>query len=303
MSISRNSSPKSPSQLLPYPSRLKKSKANEKLLILAVSCAIEGFEFTFVQCLGKGTTKPKRILKVSAQKFPSIVVPMVGNITDLLGELYYLYVDDASKTGGITREEASHINQMLVTDDLLFKETKKDKKPADVVIAKGSHFVVATQSGSGRNVVIDYVVNAVKEDKAKKYKLEKDLITIPDTVFGLRPYTEDGPSDSWKDPLELPEMQQIRAWPPFRKSVGPLSISNIGFKYADGKVTLMLDAEIRLGPIGLAMLGAGITLRDSTPSQTTSSSPSKVSLQNSTNRPWRSPGYSESQATRIVAGR
>jgi len=43
---------------------------------------------------------------------------MVGNITDLLGELYYLYVDDASKTGGITREEASHINQMLVTDDL-----------------------------------------------------------------------------------------------------------------------------------------------------------------------------------------
>jgi len=220
MSISRNSSPKSPSQLLPYPSRLKKSKANEKLLILAVSCAIEGFEFTFVQCLGKGTTKPKRILKVSAQKFPSIVVPMVGNITDLLGELYYLYVDDASKTGGITREEASHINQMLVTDDLLFKETKKDKKPADVVIAKGSHFVVATQSGSGRNVVIDYVVNAVKEDKAKKYKLEKDLITILDTVFGLRPYTEDGPSDSWKDPLELPEMQQMTT--PSDSSMAPL---------------------------------------------------------------------------------
>jgi hypothetical protein len=42
------------------------------------------------------------------------------------------------------------------------------------------------------------------------------------------------------------------------KSVGPLSVSNIGLQYKDKKLFIVLDATLALGPISLSLLGFGI---------------------------------------------
>ncbi|KAJ8123655.1 hypothetical protein ONZ43_g447 [Nemania bipapillata] len=239
--------------------KIEKAKEDKNLLIFTVSCAIEGFGFTFVQYCKKGAEKSKRILKVSINKFPSIAIPMAGNITDLFGEMYYMYVDDASTSGGITLEEVRHINATLATNDILFKKTKSVTEETDVVVVKGSHFVIATTSDSTRNVVIDYVFNAVEKRQTLSQRSSSDYssgdtIDIGDHVGDIR--RDPQPQSKAIQKIESSDSSMA----PFRKSIGPLSISNIGFKYADGEITLMLDAEIRLGPIGLAMLGAGITL-------------------------------------------
>ena len=44
------------------------------------------------------------------------------------------------------------------------------------------------------------------------------------------------------------------------KTVGPLSLSNIGLQYKDSKITIVLDATLALGPIGLDLLGFGLGL-------------------------------------------
>jgi hypothetical protein len=42
------------------------------------------------------------------------------------------------------------------------------------------------------------------------------------------------------------------------KTVGPLSLSNIGLQYKDSKLFIVLDATLALGPISLSLLGFGI---------------------------------------------
>ncbi|KAI1817183.1 hypothetical protein GGS20DRAFT_592644 [Poronia punctata] len=261
---------------------MEKDKEAGNLVLFSVSCAVDAFEFTFVQCRHKDAKSPKRVLKASINKFPSIVVPMVGDITNMLGELYYMYVDDTSATGGLTREEAQHIDSILVTDDLPFKDTKKEgeKKPTDVVIVKGSHFVVATKKGEDKNIIIDYVFSAEKKKKKKKNQSEEEAKSLVRHSHGRRKHQYDyagfqGHELGAKEAKQKSKKSDSNM-APFRKSVGPLSISNIGFKYADGAITLMLDAAIQLGPIGLAMLGAGISL--DLRNLTLDSLPSKVKL-------------------------
>jgi hypothetical protein len=42
------------------------------------------------------------------------------------------------------------------------------------------------------------------------------------------------------------------------KVIGPLSISNIGLQYKNGKLFIVLDAAVSLGPISLGLLGLGL---------------------------------------------
>ena len=45
------------------------------------------------------------------------------------------------------------------------------------------------------------------------------------------------------------------------KTIGPLSLSNIGLQYKDLTIIITLDASLTLGPIGVELLGFGLGLR------------------------------------------
>ena len=285
---------------------LEKDKAAGSMLILALTCVFGAFELSFAQCREKDASSSKRVLKASVAKFPSIVVPMLGDIADMLGEMYYLWVDDPSPSQGLTRQEVQHINAALARggDGLPFKETKKannsgEMNPDDIVLASGSHFVLVTKTDTGeRMVVIDYVFNAsktkppptpqsspsgggqsdlVREDLSQGH-LGPSLIYLGGgsgpPVRGSRGPGGLGSRSLLPPPPPLLPLMELKSsekdggdsessdsvMAPYRKSFGALSISNIGFRYANGVATLLVDAAIGLGPVGLALLGAGVGL-------------------------------------------
>ena len=45
------------------------------------------------------------------------------------------------------------------------------------------------------------------------------------------------------------------------KTIGPLSVSNIGLQYKDSNIIIILDATLTLGPIGLSLLGFGLGVK------------------------------------------
>ena len=45
------------------------------------------------------------------------------------------------------------------------------------------------------------------------------------------------------------------------KKTGPLSVTNIGLKYEGGKLYLVFDASLSLGPISLSLLGFGLGIK------------------------------------------
>lgn len=212
-------------------------------LFFSASVHIGILEFTFAQFRDAGweaSVAPKRVFKVSVMELPAVDVPLVGNLTQPFDEMFYLWVQDNSgkndsgKPPGITRAEFVLINAQLKGDQLAFKETVDPKKqaPSDVVIGVGSHFVLILKGEKGElNVVIDYLFNAPSKDK------EFELMETGD---------ESPPSDS--------------ALAPYKKSIGPLTISNIGFHYKDRTLSVLVDAGFLLGPVGFTLMGFSLNI-------------------------------------------
>ena len=44
----------------------------------------------------------------------------------------------------------------------------------------------------------------------------------------------------------------------YNKTIGPLSVSNVGIQFKSGKLFVILDATVALGPIALSLLGFGL---------------------------------------------
>ncbi|KAA8903423.1 hypothetical protein FN846DRAFT_954000 [Sphaerosporella brunnea] len=211
-------------------------------LFYSVSVAIKPLKATFVQYRDVSwgpRVPPKRAFKVSVTELPAVDVPLVGNLTQPFDEMYYLWVQDGAqqastkKLPGLAASEVVAVNAALGTlDQLLFKETRKEgaRKDTDVVIAAGSHFVLVLHDKDTRSVIIDY---AFGQDK--KGSKTRALAAGGDAG---------GPGDS--------------AMQPYKKSLGPVSIANIGFKYAGDRLSILLDAAFVLGPIGFTLLAFSI---------------------------------------------
>lgn len=216
----------------------------EGALFFSASVHVGPLEFTFAQFRDAGwaaTVEPKRVFKVSVKELPEVDVPLVGNLTQPFDEMFYLWVQDKSgkngpgKPPGITRDEYTAINGQLKDDKLAFKETfdPKQQTAADVVIGAGSHFVLILKGEKGElNVIIDYLFSA--PSKANQLEL---------VAAGA---DASPPSDS--------------SLAPYKKSIGPLSISNIGFHYKDGTLSILVDASFLLGPVGFTLMGFSLDI-------------------------------------------
>ncbi|KAK5996411.1 hypothetical protein PT974_01745 [Cladobotryum mycophilum] len=243
---------------------------------------IADLHITFAQLHSSdwGATAPsKRLIEVAVNKFPDVKidVPLIGTLEQPIDELYFLWVQDpsqtsqAANTAGLSRKDLTQLNTSL-KDPILVKDKidPKQQKPTDLLLAAGCHFAAIIHSSTGeRSCLLDY--NFMRPKAAAASQNPKALPSSepksgePKAGEGEKTTTSSDPKSDEGDDDSGPSAQA-----PFKKTVGPLSISNLGLKYKDKKLALMFDATFEMGPIGFELIGfsleAEFTTLDALPS-------------------------------------
>lgn len=204
-----------------------------------------------------GAVPSKRMVKVTLMSFPSVDVPLVGNLTQPFDEMYYLWIQDVTgqnktKTPGLTRNDIRELNTCL-SDQLVPTDKFKQKDDNDVLMAAGSHFAVNIKNSSGvKTCLLDYVFmqpSGTPTPTVGRQAPEDDSAQIEEKSNTTAVAGKDDSKDSGAS-----------AHAPFKKKAGPLSISNIGLKYLEKKLQIMFDATFELGPLGFSLIGLSINL-------------------------------------------
>ncbi|KAK6503379.1 hypothetical protein TWF481_008399 [Arthrobotrys musiformis] len=197
--------------------------------------------------------KPKRIIKAAITDIPTIDVGIIGKLPQPFDQLFFLWTSDPgaeltkatdNKPRGLLKSEFEIIDSVedqAATEKLFFKKIKPDLdyKPDDVVISSGSHiFIVMKKPGGESTVLLDYAFKKSGADEKPKA-----------LTFGNDPGANDG---------EAPAGDNKGSKAPLKKSIGPLSIENIGLIYKNGELGVTFDATFLMGPIGLSLLGFGV---------------------------------------------
>lgn len=252
--------------------------------------SFEGFSFQAFQYKAAPTEaapKPvaQRAFRIAVAAIPKVAIELIGELPQPFDEMVFLYVQRLKGEKaplGLTYDDVEKMNEALPDDQKLkYKVTKKqpaqpdpsesntavkpnegdasgrEYQPTDVVIPAGLHFMLLRNDPQkGKSVALDYLFGGGKKKNPKSSTSEAE--------------TED------TEPEPEPKTDQAAAKAPYEKKVGPLTVNNLGLQYSLGEkpsLSLLLDASIVLGPIGVGLLGFKITLvfqRDtSDPSKTT----------------------------------
>jgi len=219
----------------------KKKNKNDNYLVFQAKFNLgKSLSFSFVQLRQTGkeeTISTKRVLKIKAADFPKIKIDLIGELPQVFDEMAFQWVDDKGK--GLTRKEVDFLNTVLDSkDQIKFKEPNQEgtKKPEDLVIEKGLHFLISlfVNGGPASNVVLDHRFGSTKKKDPKS--------TISSST--------DTPND---DNKAAGSGETTMA--PMSKKIGPLSISNVGLQFDKGILYVVLDATFELGPIEFSLLG------------------------------------------------
>ena len=112
--------------------------------------------------------------------------------------------------------------------------------------------------------VLDYKFGAPKMQSAKEYSTKEDSENEDSES------ENEGSESENEDPENA--VAAAKSDPPadssagiskaaVHKTIGPLSVSNIGLQFKDSYITIILDATLTLGPIGLSLLGFGLGVK------------------------------------------
>ncbi|KAI0536511.1 hypothetical protein GGR58DRAFT_528184 [Xylaria digitata] len=241
---------------------LEVSKQENSFLFVS-QLSIANVHIDFAQIHGtdwSAKTPSKRLFRVGIDGFPNrqIDLPLIGTLTQPLDELYFLWVQDTGpvapgKMTGLTRSDRDALNSGLQDPILVKDKIKPDKQtPKDLLVAAGCHFSVIVRSSSGERLcLLDYEFmkpsSSVSSSNSKGLKLKQSAAR------------EEGGDDG-----------SPTAQAPYKKTAGPLSISNVGLKYKDKQLAIMFDATFQLGPLGFSLVGFSLgfsftTLNDALP--------------------------------------
>ncbi|KAM3513554.1 hypothetical protein MY11210_002841 [Beauveria gryllotalpidicola] len=234
--------------------KLAAAKSQDYGVVFSLLCTDGAFSFMFAQHSAKainGQTKPKRVLKLAFKPFPTVPIPLVGQLAQPFEEIAYVWVQDSgsqdsTNTSGLTPDEISQINQALGSEVLLYKN-KPGAASTDVVIQSGSHLViVAETSQQNLQVIIDYPFSAPNSGSARPDQGSQSNDAAP-----AQPAAEgDGDASLGPDSTMVP----------LNCKQNGVTISNIGLQYIPSSKTIViiLDAAFTLGPISFALLGFGL---------------------------------------------
>ncbi|MFN0015638.1 MAG: DUF6603 domain-containing protein, partial [Saprospiraceae bacterium] len=156
-------------------------------------------------------------------------LPMVGNVlpADMeigVNNLMFFYFGDT-----FTADEINKINGLLPAE---FRMTKTDEQPAQ--FEKGILITGSAQLGP-KEIGLYLPVGKKKSAVQRRGAVQ--------------------PAES-PEPLDTP-----KKWFKVAKRLGPLYVSRVGFAFPESRLTLMLEAELTLGPLTLAMYGFSIGSR------------------------------------------
>jgi hypothetical protein len=225
--------------------------------------------------------KPKRILRISVATLPTASkIPLVNELPQPFDTLEYMWVsapapgkDGKEDPGaGYTTKEVDELNADVLGDNypkILTKALKSgdDKKTGndattkaaagdEIVLLSGHHFRVIHND----EVILDYpfgkkqfptpepkgapAVNAHADTTTSTTSQAVVHVPKPQNKLDADPAPADGDAPVSKGKIG--------------KTIGPLTISNVGVKLDDGFFWLTIDAELALGPISFDLIGFGI---------------------------------------------
>ncbi|KAI9648823.1 hypothetical protein NHQ30_003464 [Ciborinia camelliae] len=218
--------------------KAKSNTAVAESFLFTAEVNVGPIEVVFVQYHGADwldTLPSKRLLKVAINPIGKLDldIPLIGHIDQPLDEVSYTWVQDETaldkKTPGLSRKEITNINASLA-DSLVFNDKFKEQKPEDVLVSAGSHFfIIANKPTGGKICVLDYCFK-----KSAKKSLDARENEEEDSGTG--------------------------AEAPLKKKTGPLTFSNVGLKWASGKLVIKFDATMDLGPLNFSLLGFSINV-------------------------------------------
>ena len=216
--------------------------------------------------VGGGTRPPpRRVFTMIVNSLPTANVDLIGDLAQPFDEMLLMYVQPQAgdtTSSGITYGDVTIINAELAKAGkvaLPYQVTKKTYANSDVVLPIGAHFILVLKDSTGQpRVALDYVfytpsIPVTRRVPGARITLQKD--EMPALVRTRRPIPEQVPMSSGPPGT---------AKAPYSKKIGPLTISNMGFKYTSDPVptvSIIMDASVVLGPIGLALLGFSLDLK------------------------------------------
>ncbi|CAI4214897.1 unnamed protein product [Parascedosporium putredinis] len=227
-----------------------------EMIILVASVYISSVSLTFTQW--RGTHWPsncpsKRVIKVAVSDIGPLDAPLVGKIENL-----------PLQEAGITKAEFDILAEMSENnkDRLFFKPDKADADKildTDFVLLAASHFMVIAKNSKGEErAVLDYIFARPKP----RSKPKPPAISGPDSEddYYRRDPNEDVLAPAG-DAQSSSEKEVSKA--PWKATIGPLSIENIGLQFdlKTQRLGIVLDATFLMGPIGLALLGFGLSAK------------------------------------------
>ncbi|RPA73819.1 hypothetical protein BJ508DRAFT_333709 [Ascobolus immersus RN42] len=262
-----------------------KIEQKDGALYLNATLSISSVALTFAQYRDTKWTKDvssKRFIKAAIDALPQVKLdlPLVGEVNQPFDEIYFMWIQDSGKAAGVvsglTKDEAESINKKY-TDLLMWKKDSQPPNPNDakaqskagseVVLPAGSHFVVIVKDlDKERVVLLDYHFMKPKPDSApnSRRRLESGSTTDSAEVTEILEENENAEaSDSKEDEKSdspSDESDATKATAPLKRKTGALSVKNIGFKYANKKLEVSLDATFELGPLDFSLLGLSIKL-------------------------------------------
>lgn len=178
-------------------------------------------------------------------------IPIVKELPQPFEKLIYLWVLDegnANGDGGFNQQDILDLNPKL-SDPLLVKDTKSSQKDEksdnNPVIHAGHHFMVV----EGGKVVVDHIFGGAKETPAE-------------TGQGEQKKPDQDPDAPTQPVTPTPAAEPEPTTGALSKNTKFLSISSVGLQYKEGILWLSMNAQIKLGPIEMDMIGfaLGLTL-------------------------------------------
>lgn len=224
---------------------------------LVADLNIGPLEFTFAQLHAENwpaKAPSKRMIKAALTELPHVNIPLIGDITQPFDEMYFMWIQDGSKQDkvpGFTRKDIENLRLALGDGSLTCKDKYSDPKPEDLLMTAGCHFgIVLKDTGGKKTCILDYDFKG-KDKKKPPAKTGQSSALAKTESPGKEKEPDTGGSDDSSSGGK-------NSSAPMKKKLGPLSISNIGLKYANKTLHIQLDATFELGPIGFTLIGFSI---------------------------------------------
>ncbi|KAL8802317.1 MAG: hypothetical protein Q9182_003895 [Xanthomendoza sp. 2 TL-2023] len=233
------------------PIRLLCEKSGD-FLVLSIAVEANGFDFYYVQLTestsNQGTKTPKRLLRFEMESLPDVdSVPLLTTLAQPFDQMDLLWVSDDLTKGEVeflNTEVFTRANEKLICKPAVTPNSDVAKQNSDMVLAKGSHFMVIAEESNVPTAVLDYVFGGTPTRPAKV-----------NSSRALESFNED---PIVRDDMVTSPAPTGAATAPWTKTIGPLTIASIGLKYLDKKLQITLDITVKVGGVEVKFKGFGL---------------------------------------------